>query len=76
MHLLLYQFDVYKKQSNRPALQEKKPILYHSIRVIADDSKSPRCALLAFYLQCDTTYLFSIQTVLILTCIAGQKPVG
>lgn len=51
-------------------------MLYHSISLIADDSKSPWCALLAFYLQCDTVYLFSIQTILILTYLAGQMPVG
>ncbi len=75
MYVLPCQLDIYKK-SNYLTLQDKKPILDHSISVMADDSKSPWCALLAFYLQCDTMYLFSIQTVLILTYIVGQMPVG
>ena len=72
MLLLLYRLKGYKKKkSNYPAVQDKKPIVNHSIRVIADDSKSQWCALLAFYLQRDTVDLFSVQTKLILTYIVG-----
>lgn len=61
MFKLMYQLNTdSKKKSNNPTIQDKKPILYHSIRAIADDSKSQWCALLAFYPEHDTMYLFSV----------------
>lgn len=44
--------------------------------VIADDSNCLLFSPLTFYLQCDPIYPFSIQTLLVLTHMTGQMPVG
>lgn len=47
-----------------------------SASVIAVDSNCLVFSPLTFYLQCDAIYPFSIQTLLVLTHMAGQMPVG
>lgn len=47
----------------------EKPIVNHSISVIVSDSKSLWCALLAFYLHCDTVYLFPVLSIITLNQI-------